>query len=87
MHIFERRNPVVPFEERRPGAAPLDCAFVKPPHRTDHRMIMRVEYLFLELRMPGQVNLRDTLGGNGIQIIVGVEVVIPRGDVDIVDVQ
>ena len=50
-------------------------------------MVVRVENVFLVLRVPGNVNLRHALGGNRVHIVHGIELVVHRRDVDIVHVQ
>ena len=85
--FFKRRNTVVPFEQRRRRTDALDGMLVQLPYRIEHWMIVRVENILLELGMPGNMNLRDAIGGNAVQVIIRIEAVILRRDINVVDVQ
>ena len=50
-------------------------------------MIVGIEDVSLELGVAGDVDLRDALGRHGVEIIVGIEVVVLRRDVDVVHVE
>ena len=67
MHFVERRDTVVPFQQRRSWTNQLDRPRVQLPHRINHRMVVRIEDVFLELRVPGDVNLRHSLMGNAVE--------------------
>ena len=87
VNFVERRNAVVPFEQRGRRANAPDRVLVQFPHRIDHRMIVRIENIFLELGVAGDVNLRHALRRHAVQIIVRIEVMILRRNIDIIDVQ
>src|ERR1700677_3020302 len=55
--FVKRRNAVIPFEQRGGVAAELDGVGVHFPHRIEHRVVVGVEDVFLELRMAGDVDL------------------------------
>ena len=59
--LVEAGNVVVPLEQRGRGPAALNGARIELPHRIDHRMIVRVENVFLVLRVAGDMNLRDAM--------------------------
>ena len=59
--FVEGRDAVVPFEQRGGAADALDGVRVHLPHRVEHRMIVRVEDVALELRVAGDVDLRDAM--------------------------
>ena len=50
-------------------------------------MIVRVEDVFLELRVPGDVHLGDAMMRDVVEVIVGIEIVVLRRDVDVVHVE
>src|SRR5258708_1891066 len=83
----ESRNGVVPLEESCSVTNPLNGTIVKVRDRIDQRMIVSIEDIFFVLGMAGDVNLRETFGGNAVNVIEGIKAVILRGDVNIVDVQ
>ena len=60
--FVERRDAVVPFEQRGGVAGALDRSFIKLPHGIDHRVVVRIEDVFAVLGMPRDVNLRDAIG-------------------------
>ena len=64
-----------------------DGVLVKLPDRIDHRMVVRVENVFLIFGMAGDVKLGHALRRNGVQIIERIETVVARGDIDIIDIQ
>ena len=61
VHLVERRNVVVPFEKRGGGSNPPDGARVHVPDWIENWVIVRVECVFFKLRMTSDVNLRDTV--------------------------
>src|SRR6201997_2585496 len=50
-------------------------------------MIMGIEDVFLELRMAGNVDLRHTLRGHAVDVREWIEVVVLRGNVNIIYIQ
>ena len=50
-------------------------------------MIVSVENIFLETRVAGDMNLRDTFRGNRVNVNRWIEAMILRRNVNIVDVQ
>ena len=87
VHFFKGWNIVVPFEEGRRGADTFDCSGIETPNRIEYRVIVRVENVFFELRMACNVNLRDTLCGNTIDVVEWIETVILGRDVDVIYVE
>ena len=49
VNFVEGRNPVVPLEQSRRRADPANRVLVQLPDRIDHRMVVRVENIFLEI--------------------------------------
>src|SRR5258708_15423137 len=50
-------------------------------------MVMRIEDVFLEFRMTGDVDLCYALRGHAVYVREWIEVVVPRGNVNIVYIQ
>ena len=65
----------------------LDGAVVEFPDGINDGMVVGVEDVFAVLGVASDVDLGDAIGGNGIDVIKGIEIVILRGDVDVVDVE
>ena len=61
VHLLERRDAVVPLEQRRRHAAALRRVRVKFPHRVEHRMIVRIQNILLELGVSRDVHLADAV--------------------------
>ncbi len=80
MDLVEARDAIVPFEQGRRLADPFDGVGVKLPDRIEHRMIVGIENVFLELRMARDVDLPDTMMRNVVQVFVGIEVMILRAE-------
>ena len=87
MNFFKSWNAVVPFEQRGRAADEFHGVRVHFPNRIEHRMIVRIENVFLELRMAGDVDLPDAMVRHVVQIIVGIEVVVLRRDVNVVHIE
>ncbi len=87
VNFVEGGDVVVPFEKGCGGADAFDGSSVEMPYGIEYRVIVGVEDVFFKLRVAGDVNLRDTLCRNAVDVIEGVEAVILRGDVDIVHVE
>ena len=85
--FIKSRNAVVPFEQGRGAANEFHGVRVQLPNRIEHRMIVRIENVFLELRMTRDVDLPDPMVRNVIQVIVRIEIVILRRDVNVVHVE
>ena len=62
-------------------------ARVELPDGLKDRMIVRVENVFLELRVAGDVNLRDAVGGHCVHVSQRIEAVVLRRDVNVIDVE
>ena len=54
----------------------FDGVLVQFPDRVEHRMIVRIENVFLVFAVPGDVNLPDAVVRDVVQIIVGIETVV-----------
>jgi hypothetical protein len=87
VNFVEGGDVVVPLEEGCGGADALDGSGVEMPYGVEHGMIVGVEDIFFELRVSGDVDLRDAFGGDAVDVVEGVEAVVLRGDVDVVDVE
>src|SRR4249919_3972551 len=59
--FVEAWDAIVPLEQGRSTPDSLDRVRVEPPNWIEHRMIVRVENVFLKLRMPRDVNLSDPM--------------------------
>ena len=57
------------------------------PHGIEHRVIVRVEDVLFELRVAGDMDLRNAFGRNAVDVVHWVEAVILRRDIDVVDVE
>src|SRR4029453_4614833 len=77
INFVEAWDLVVPFEQRGCTAAAFDCALVELPNGIEHGMIVSVEYVAFELGVSSNVNLRDTFGRDGINVVHRIEDVIP----------
>lgn len=87
VNFVEGGDVVVPFEEGCGGTYAFNGSSVEVPDGIEDGMIVGVEDVFFELGVAGDVNLRDALCGNAVDIVEGIESVILGGDVDIVDVE
>ena len=87
MDFVEGRDVIIPLEERGGVAGALNGAIVELPDRIDHGMIVSVENVFAIFGVSSDVDLRNAIGGNTVDVDGGIETVILRGDVDIVDVE
>ena len=85
--FIEGGDVVVPFEESCGGAYALDGAGVHVPDGVEDRVVVRVEGVLFELRVAGDVNLGYAVGGYAVYVLHGIEAVVLRGDVDVVDVE
>ena len=65
----------------------LDGAVVELPDGIDYRVVVGVENVFAIFGVAGDVDLRDAIGGDAIDVDGGIETVILRRDVDIVDIE
>src|SRR5271155_3702665 len=87
VNLVEGWDVVVPLEEGGSGAATLDGAGVEVPDGIDGGVVVSVEDVLLEPGVAGDVDLGDALGRDGVDVVKGVEGVVLRGDVDVVDVE
>ena len=87
MDFIEAGDVVVPLEQRGGGSATLDGARVELPDGIDDRMVVGVEDVLLVFGMAGDVDLGDAMGGDGVDVVEGIELVVHRGDVDVVYVE
>src|SRR5215469_8563892 len=87
MNFVEGGDAIVPFEESGGVAYALDGAIVEFPNRIDDGMIVSVKNVLAIFGVAGDVNLRDAVCGNTVDVSGGIETVILRGDVNIVDVE
>ena len=87
MDFVEGGNAVVPFQQRGGGAGEPDGVGVHFPDRIEHGMIVGIEDVFLELRVAGDVDLPDAIVRDVVEVIVGIEIVVLRRDVNVVHVE
>ncbi len=87
MHFIEGWDVVVPLEQRRGRADAFDGASVQAPDGIEHGVVVGVEDVLLELGVAGDVDLRDALGGDAVDVVEWIEAVVLRRDVDVVDVE
>ena len=66
---------------RAPGAA------VELPDRVDRVVAVGVDDVRALVRVAGQVVLHDAVGGDRVDVLVRVEAVVERADVDVVHVE
>src|SRR6266576_7249889 len=76
-----------PFKQRGCAANDFDGVGVHLPYGVENRMIVGVEKVLFELRVASDMNLPDTMTRQIVEVIVRVEVVVLRRDVNVVYVQ
>ena len=55
-------------------ASALNGTLIEFPHGIEHRMVMSIEDVFLELRMTSDVDLRHALCGHAVYVCEWIEV-------------
>src|ERR1700756_721331 len=60
---------------------------VQLPNWIEYRMIMRIQDVLFELGMAGDMNLTNPMVRDVIKVVVGIETVILRGDVNVVYIE
>ena len=87
VNFVESRDMIVPFQKS--GCAPdlPDCMSIDLPHRIEHGMIVRVEDVFLELGVAGDVDLANAMVRHVVQVIVGIESVVLGRDINVIHVE
>ena len=85
--FVEARDAIVPFEESGGFAYQADGVRIHLPNWIEHRMIVSIEDVFLEFRVAGDMNLADAMVRHIIEVFVGIEIVVPGRDVDVVYVE
>ena len=86
VHFVERRDAVVPLEQRRGVAHPFDGARVELPDRVNDGMIVGIEDVLAVFRMAGDVDLRDAFRRHAIDVSERIKAVILRRNVNIVHI-
>ena len=86
VHFIERRDAIVPFQQRSGVTHAFDGARVQFPHGINHGMIVGIENVLAKFRMSRDVNLRDALRWDAIYVTEGIEAVILRRNVNIVHI-
>src|SRR5216684_3251986 len=81
------RDIVVPFDQRRHRTEAPDRALVKPPYLLAHRMVVRIEQVVAMVAMAREMELRDPVDRNRIDINFGVKAMVEGADEDIVDIE
>src|SRR5437762_11385328 len=62
--VVERRNVIVPLDERRDAPEACDGAPIEIPHLVAHGMVVRVEQVRAVVGVSSQVDLTDAAAGN-----------------------
>src|ERR1044071_3422229 len=78
MDFFKTWNAVVPFKQCGGATNEFHRVGVEFPDGIKHRMIVGIENILLELRMPCDVDLSDTIVRDIINVGVWIEIVILR---------
>src|ERR1039458_2393396 len=84
MNLVKGRDMVVPLEQRGRGATALDGTRVELPDGIDHGMVVGVENVLLIPRVSYDMHLRDAVRGHCIDIFHGIELVVHRGYINVV---
>src|SRR5271170_8188023 len=87
MHFVKGRDIVVPLKQSCGVPDTLDRPLVQTPNWIKYRVIVGVEDVLFKLGVAGDVNLRDALDRNAVDVVEGVESMILGRDVDVVDVE
>ena len=87
MNFVKGGNAVIPFQQCGSVAAEFDGVGVHFPNRIEYRMIVRIQDVFLELGVAGDVNLPDTMVRDVVQVIVRIETMVFGRDIDVINVQ
>ena len=87
VHIVEGGDVVVPLQQRGGGTDAFDCARVQLPDRVKDGVVVGVQGVLLEFRVAGDVDLSDAIGSDGVDVFHGVEAVVLRRDVDVIDIE
>ena len=84
---FKRGDTVVPLKQGRGWAHPGNCMRIEFPNRVDHRMIVGIQNVLLELGMAGDMDLSNSLRNHAIEVLVRIEIMVPGRNIDVVNVQ
>src|ERR1700746_1920625 len=87
MDLVEARDSIVPFEESGGFPYQADGVRIHLPNWIEYRMIVSIEDVFLEFRVAGDMNLADAMVRHIIEVFVGIEIVVPGRDVDVIYVE
>ena len=78
---------IVPLQQGGRRAGHFNGLGVKLPHGIEHRVIVRIQNVFFELGMTGNMDLADPMMRNVVQIIVRIKTVVLRRNVDVIDIE
>src|SRR5438270_254188 len=87
MDFVEGGNMVVPLQQGRRGASQFNGLGIELPHGIKDWMVVRVQNIFLKIRVSGDVNLGYALHGNALQVFKRIKIMIAGGNVNIIDVK
>jgi len=87
VNFVEGRDAIVPLEESGGVADALDGAIVKFPYWIDDWMIVSIENVLAIFGVAGDVDLSYAIGSYTVDVSGGIETVILRRDVNVVDVE
>src|SRR5580704_2569818 len=77
----------VPFEQGGNAADALVSVAIEIPNGVNHVIAVRIQNMGAFVGVASQMNLHNAVGGNTINVLLGVEPVIERADVDVVHVE
>src|SRR5579859_6974058 len=78
MDLIKRRDTVIPLEQCRGFPDQFGGAGIQLPHGIENGMIVRVENVLLEFGMARDMNLRDAMVRDIVDVIVRIETVVLR---------
>src|SRR5262249_30298142 len=74
--LLERRNAIVPLDQRRSRTEPPYGLAIDVPHRGWHGVVVGVDQMRSRVRMPGEVDLADAIEGQAYEVVVRREAMV-----------
>src|SRR5260221_982181 len=87
VQLLEAGDVLVPLQQRRATSRERQTVLEEAPDLVDHAPVVRIDDVRAVVGVPGQVVLDHALVRDRIDVRAGVEAVVERADVDVVDVQ
>jgi len=78
---------VIALDHGRDRAEAAHRRRIQLPHRVRHRMIVGIHQVVAVILVACEVNLLHALGGDGVQVLERVELMVHRAHVDVVDIE